>query len=89
MQEASVVRTTVNAPLGGFEASAGAGLGLRSCSAAGAALDASAVDRPPGTNSAAVGLSDPLLRAVFREGACMSSDMLRLQDYQRTCDFPQ
>ncbi len=39
---------------------------------------------PPGTNSAAVGLRGPLLRAVFREGACMSSAMLKLQH----CEHP-
>ena len=38
-----------------------------------------AAGRPPGTNSAAVGLSCPLLRADFREGACRDIDMLRLE----------
>lgn len=73
-----LMQITFGAALGGFEGSAGAGLELLGCSGAPALLGAGAAGRPPGTNSAAVGLRAPLLRADFREGACTDPAMLKL-----------
>lgn len=66
-----------------FAGSADTAFGFRSCSFTAVILAASAAGRPagaigadsaaeklPGTNSAAVGFRDPLLRFVFRPGAC-------------------
>jgi len=89
-----------------FAGSADAAFGLRSCSftavilaasAAGRALGAtgadSAAEKPPGTNSAAVGFRDPLVRIVFRPGACKDPEHFHpfqaQHSQKQSSDWPQ